>query len=239
MKKILICATFVFFIISRVDAQRTIVDPNATVRTVSSFSAIVVSHAIDLELTQSGEEALAVSAAKEEYRDRIKTKVENGILKIWYEDENRWWKNSGNKKLKAYVSFRNLNRLTASGASDVNVTGNIKSASFQMNLSGASDFRGSLQINSLHLDLSGASDAQITGTAKDVKIQASGASELKGFDLLVDNCNAEASGASDIRITVNKELNARASGASSIQYRGNGVIRDLKSGGASSVSRKG
>ena len=239
MKRILVFAVMLFLAESNSIAQRKVVDANAEMRTVSSFTAINVSNAIDLELTQSDEEALAVSAAKAEYRDRIKTKVENGVLKIWYDDEDRFWKNSGNKKLKAYVSFRTLNKLTASGASDVNVTGTIKSGNFQMNLSGASDFKGALEVRSLDLDLSGASDAQIVGSASELKIQASGASDFKGFDFTIDNCNAEATGASDIKITVNKELNARASGASSIQYRGNGVIRDLKSGGASSVSRRG
>ena len=49
--------------------------------------------------------------------------------------------------------------------------------------------------------------------------------------------NASASGASDIKITVNKELSAHASGASDVRYKGNGVIRDLKSSGSSSVSK--
>jgi hypothetical protein len=37
---------------------------------------------------------------------------------------------------------------------------------------------------------------------------------------------------------VNEELNAHASGASSIYYKGSGVIREIKTGGASSVAKK-
>ena len=89
------------------------------------------------------------------------------------------------------------------------------------------------------IDQSGASDVTINGMVSSLTISASGASDTKGYDLVSDNCRAEASGASDISVTVNKELNAHASGASSINYKGEGVIRDLHSSGASSVSKKG
>jgi hypothetical protein len=70
-------------------------------------------------------------------------------------------------------------------------------------------------------------------------VNSSGASDLKGFDLVTENCNAHATGASDIRITVNKELNVHATGASGIYYKGDAVIREMRSTGASSVSKKG
>ena len=220
-------------------AQIKVNDANAQVRNISSFHSIKVSHAIDLILSQSDVEAIAVSAIKDEYRDRIKTSVENGVLKIWYDEEDKWYRNRGNKKLKAYVSFKTLNKLNASGASDVTVTGKITSDKLTMVFTGASDFRGAVQVQTLDMNLSGASDAVVTGSAANTKVDASGASHLKAFDLQVEVCNAEASGASDIWVTINKELNANASGASSIQYRGNGVVRNLKTGGASSISRKG
>ncbi len=56
--------------------------------------------------------------------------------------------------------------------------------------------------------------------------------------MAVDYCNAKASGASDIKITVNKELSAEASGASDVKYKGAGLIRDIKTSGASSISRR-
>jgi hypothetical protein len=211
-------------------------DPNAEVRNVKGFHAIKVSHAIDLFLSQSDREVVAVSASTDEYTNRIKTEVENGVLKIWYDNPPKW--SRGDKKLKAYISFKTLDRLNASGASDIRVTGTIKANELDINMSGASDFDGDIQVNSLMVDLSGASDMTVKGSATSLKIEVSGASEFKGYDLQTDNCSARASGASDIRVTVNKELNAQASGASGVHYKGNGVIRDLKTNGASSVSKK-
>ena len=219
-------------------AQKTFNDANAEVRNVSGFHAIKVSHAIDLYLTQSGTETVAVSASEDKYRDRIKTVVENGVLRIWYDNDNWKW-NTGNKKLKAYVSIKEIDKLTASGACDVMIDGVLRSNSLDVDLSGASDLRGTLEIGTLNIDQSGASDASVSGRASSLKIDLAGASTFKGFDLSVQNCQAHASGASDIRITVTKELSARASGASSIHYKGEVVIKELHSSGASSVSKKG
>src|SRR4030095_1216643 len=149
-----------------------------------------------------------------------------------------WKWNTGNKKMKAYVSFITLDKLMASGACDVRVTGTIKAARLDITISGASDFRGTVDVNSLKIDQSGASDADITGVANNLEVEVSGASDMKGYDLKTETGRARASGASDIRVTVNKELNAHASGASGIYYKGEAVIREIKSNGASSVSKR-
>ncbi|MBK5269995.1 MAG: DUF2807 domain-containing protein, partial [Bacteroidia bacterium] len=54
---------------------------------------------------------------------------------------------------------------------------------------------------------------------------------------ITEYCDARASGASDIRITVNKELSAHVTGASDLHFKGDGLIRDIKTSGAGSVSR--
>jgi len=219
-------------------AQRTVInDANAELRPVKGFHGIDVSSSINLYLSHGDEETVAVSASDVKWRDRIRTEIKDGILKIWLEGKAMNW---GNHKLRAYVSFTTLNKLTASGASDVFVDGVIAAEKLTINLSGSSDFKGAVQVGELWLDQSGASDAQITGIVSGAtKIETSGASDVKGYDLVTQTCDAHASGASDVRITVTKELNADASGASSIYYKGDGVIGKQRSSGASSVGKKG
>lgn len=218
-------------------AQKVIInDPNVQPRAVGSFHSIRVSDAIDLYISQDETESLAVSALKDEYRDRIKTVVEDGVLTITF-DNNRF-NFHGSMKLRAYIAFKELKRLHASGASDVIVTGAIKGAELSVEMSGASDFKGAVDLGSFNLKLSGASDAQVNGTATTVTIDASGASDLKGFDLKTDYCNVETSGASDVQITVNKELSAKASGASDVYYKGAATIKNLQASGSSSVKKR-
>lgn len=238
MKKIILSLVMMAGSLAGMAQKALVNDPNAEQRTVNgSFNAIKVSGGIDLYLSQFETESIAVSASEDKYKEHIKTVVENNTLKIYYDGDKLW--NSGNKKLKAYVSFKTLERLQASGASDVQVAGTISVPSLALEMSGASDFKGAVKTNELKLELSGASDATVSGVTNSVSIRSSGASDFKGYDLVADVCSAKASGASDIRITVNKELSADASGASDISFKGSGVIRDQRSSGASSIGKKG
>jgi Putative auto-transporter adhesin, head GIN domain len=215
-------------------------DKNAEVRTVSgSFHGIKVSNAIDVIIKQGNDEAVVVSASEDKYRSRIKTEVKDGVLRIWYDNEGlKWGWNKDDKKLKAYVAVKNIDMLDVSGACDVKVDGVLKGNSLSVRLSGASSLKGEVSVTKMQVEQSGASEGNISGRVNDLKINSSGASDFKGFDLNSDYCVAEASGASDIKVTVNKDLKVEATGASEINYKGNAVISGFKTGGASSVRKR-
>ena len=228
---------FIVLFATAARAQKTVYDANAEPRTVSSFHAIQISNSFDVVITQGNEESLAVSAENKDDLSRIETKVENGVLKIRYDEPKKWWR--GNKKLKAYIAVKNLDELRASGACGIKVEGSLHTASLKLNLSGASDLKGELNIDGeLNADLSGASDMDVTGSAQDVVIDASGASDVKAYNFTTSTCKVDASGASGVRITVDKELSAKLSGASNVSYKGAAMIRDIKTSGASSISKK-
>ncbi|HEV8283713.1 MAG TPA: head GIN domain-containing protein [Chitinophagaceae bacterium] len=226
MKKIVISIFLAGLSISMF-AQKTTNDPNVEKRKLSGFHGIEVSHGIDLYLSQ-GEETVAVSASEIKYRDKIKTEVKNGVLKIWYDYNLNAVFEKGDKKLKAYVSYKNLDMLQASGGSDIFVDGSISGSKLSLDISGGSDFQGKVNLGEMKVDASGGSDVNISGTAKSLSIDASGGSDFKGYELITDNCTVDASGGSDVQITVNKELNASSSGGSDIYYRGSGMIKNLK-----------
>ncbi|MGK2864172.1 MAG: head GIN domain-containing protein [Chitinophagaceae bacterium] len=236
MKKIFLPFLLLIAFFTSTLAQVTINDQNAEKREAKNFQAIEISNAFNVYLTQSNEESVAVSASDARSRENIKVDVKGGVLIIRYDNNGKW--NSGNKKLKAYISFKQLNKLKISGACDVYVVGDWMAENLKLDLSGASNMKGNMEAQKLMVDLSGASDLTLTGAVGQLNIEASGASDFKGFDLAVDYCNVKVSGASDVKITVNKELSAEASGASDVKYKGSGMIRDVKTSGASSISRR-
>ena len=218
--------------------EKTVIkDRNAQQRSVGSFTGIKVSSAIELLISQGGPNTVVVSADEDKYRDNIKTEVNNGVLHIYYEMHGLNW-NIGNHKMKAYVSFSTLKTLEVSGASDCKINGTVDQPELNLKMSGASSLSGALKIGSLNFEGSGASNAKVTGTANKLVIHVSGASDFKSYDFVAQDCSARASGASDIKITVNRELSVDASGASSINYKGSPAVRELHSSGASSVSKK-
>jgi Putative auto-transporter adhesin, head GIN domain len=238
MKKLSILIAVLSVFTLAVSAQKTINDANAEKRNVNGFHGIEVSGGIDLYLSQ-GEESVAISASEQKFRDRIKTEVRNGILKIWYESDKNLhidisWKD---RKMKAYVSFKTLDQLEGSGGSDISVDGTITVSSLSLDISGGSDFDGKVKLNDLKVDASGGSDVKISGSANKLFIDASGGSDFKGYELSVDECNLQASGGSDVYITVNKSLTADASGGSDIFYKGNAAVTEVKSSGSSSIKK--
>jgi len=236
MKRIFFIITGVLF--SVILSAQKINDPNAEVRQAKNFHAIKLSSAFDVYITQSNEESVAVSASETKYRDEIEVKVEGGVLVVGLKKNGLFKKfNEGKMKLKAYISFKDIDKLDVSGACDVYIQGQVKADNLKLILSGASDLKGEFNVTKMDIDLSGASDMTVKGAASNLKIEASGASSFKGYDFRTDYCDADVSGASGIQITVNKELSAKASGASDVRYKGDGLIRDIKTSGASSVSR--
>lgn len=220
-------------------AQKVINDQNAEARNVGSFNGVAVSSGIDLYLS-AGDEAVAVSADKPEQREKIKTEVKNGVLRIYIESKSginiRF--NSGEGP-RAYVSYKTLKSLAASGGSDVVVEGELKADKLELGISGGSDFTGKVDVQTLEVAQSGGADVSISGKATNLKVAASGGSDFSGFDLVTEVCELAASGGSDIQVTATKEISAAASGASDITYKGSPKVKGAAASGASSVKAKG
>ncbi len=223
-KSILLIA--MFSILISIEAQVKFNDVNAAKRDVKSFNAISVSSALDIYISQGGEESLAVSGSN------IRSEVNNGTLKIWMEG-NKW--NKSKQNLNVYISFKELDKLGISGACNVYFVDQIKSDNLRIDMSGASNLKGSVSINKLVILLSGASDVKLSGNSNTVQINASGASSLKGFEFEAEHCKAIVSGACDIKLSVNKEITGTASGASSVHLKGNADYSNFKTSGASRI----
>jgi hypothetical protein len=97
----------------------------------------------------------------------------------------------GNYKVNAYVAMPELNSVEMSGASHLVSNGEFQTASFSLELSGASSLKGlEMKANTADIRCSGASKYQMSGSVKAARISLSGASkgtmESDGDDLTVD-----------------------------------------------------
>jgi hypothetical protein len=215
--------------------EKVIYDANAEKRTAENFQAIKVSDGIDLYIIQGTEEGVVVSASEIAHRGKMKTIVENGELKIYLEQGWNWKA----KKLKAYVAVKSLNKLRASGGSDIIIQGELKSDKLMLVLTGGSDFNGQVAVTDLTIDQNGGSDVRIKGKAVNVRVEARGGSDLSGYELTAEYAIIQASGGSDASITVTKEMAAEASGGSDVNFKGNPVIKYKSASGGGSVSKRG
>lgn len=259
MKKILMVLMFGLVLIANAQKKTGLIyDDNVQKRNVPSFSAIKVSSAIDLYLSQSNLNEVAVSASSVELRNHIITEVEGGTLIIRMDNNSWWdWKKWGDTKVKAYISVKELNALTASGATTIHIIGGLESDKLKIKLSGASDLKGEMNVGNLNItvsgasnikshvkaliigiDGSGASDVQLTGTVDDLSVEVSGASEAKLYDLNAKGAIVRASGASSAHVNVSTIIKAHASGASNVNYRGSAELRESSNSGASNIKHR-
>lgn len=210
---------------------------NRETRQISGFHGISVSSGIDLSLKQKDVEEVFVDA-KPSDRDKIITRVEDGILKIYLKD-NSWhlfkW---DNEAIKVYVSFRTLDKLQASGGSDVNSESVLKLDNLDLNVSSGSDVKLELEATKLHVESSSGSDVSLNGKALVAEVRASSGSDITARDLEVKKCSASASSGSDISIKVTDELQADASSGGDINYSGNPKIKNIKESSGGDVTQK-
>ena len=161
----------------------------------------------------------------------------NGTLKIYYDNKGVTWKSDGKANLKAYVSFKALQKLNVSAGSDVKVDGSINAADFNLDVSSGAVFKGAITAKTLTVDVSSGASISISGKSDKLKIDVSSGADFKGYDLVTDYCDASASSGAGVHVTINKELNAKASSGGDIHYKGTALIRDIKTSGGGSVKK--
>ena len=203
-------------------------------RTASGFNSIDVSGAIDVYVRQDSGTSVKVEA-DDNILEYIQVHSDGSTLEIYTENNIRL---RPTNKIKVYISNPEYKEIHVSGASNVRCENEITSSdALDVSLSGASTGKFELNAPKISVGLTGASNASVRGKTKDFEGSASGASEIRGFDLLSENANVDASGASHIEIFASVKIDGQASGASSVNYKGNAQSNVGKSG-ASSVNKK-
>lgn len=206
-------------------------------RPISSFSGLSVSSGIDVYLTQGNSEKLTFDV-KGVDEDDVRSEVRNGVLKLYIDRRGVSWNWGRNTYVKAYVTFRQLKDLQASGGSDVFGQGTLSFNDLNLAATGGSDVKLALKANDLDVSAAGGADVTLDGSARSLNANGSGGSDLDARKLTVEVCNAHSSGGSDVYVHATRELSLKASGGSDIYYYGSAkVVAKSKSGG-SDISHK-
>ncbi|MEP6700159.1 MAG: head GIN domain-containing protein [Bacteroidota bacterium] len=238
MKKLLLSFFVIAITGNIVLAQKAINDPNAEKRTVSSFHGIDVATGIELTLTEGSGEEVAVSASSTEFRDKIITKVDNGILKIYYETKlGSVNKKKESKDLKAYVSYKTLDMLNANTGAEVKINGTLKSAYLDLKANTGALVNGEVDINTLKVSQNTGSKVTLSGRADKLDIDGDTGSKFKGEEMSTSNCNITVSTGAMVSVKAEKELQIKANTGGIVKYKGNAVIKEIKTNTGGSVTK--
>ncbi|MFZ6012978.1 MAG: head GIN domain-containing protein [Bacteroidota bacterium] len=198
-------------------------------RSVGSFNGVKAAEGVDVYLKKGDKENVKVEVTGTSIENVI-TEVSGSYLKVHMKD-GRY---RSNVDVKVFVTYVQLEKISASSAGSIFSEGVIKSARMDINASSAGTVEVQLDAGTLEATASSAGDMELKGKAKNVTFEVSSAGEVDADDLEAESVNAEASSAGSAKINVTKSLVAHASSGGSIRYRGNPdkSITESSSGGS-------
>jgi hypothetical protein len=219
------------------------------------FTYVDAGHACEVEVIRSDSYTVSITAGDNIIKS-VKVVKEDETLRIGRTLSSLRGLIPGT--FHARITMPVLNGLNLSGASKGTVSGfssknnfstNLRGASslhimsmsandMKLKLAGASKVTGQVKAADAEFNLSGASRAELEGSASNIVIDAAGASHVDLASFHVDGANVKLSGASHSTVNIDGELDANLSGASRLYWLGKPLMGDMKTAGASTISKK-
>lgn len=198
-------------------------------RALSPFTGVKVAEGIDVYLTKGDKESARVEVYGTSIQNVI-TEVSGSYLKVHMRDGNY----KGRVEVKVYVTYQQLQKLSASSAGNIYSQGVIKTSSLDVGASSAANIEIEVDAGEVSASASSAGEIELKGKTRSFEADASSAGEIDAYDLESESVNVNASSAGSVKVTVKDALRADASSGGSIRYRGNPSksITNSSSGGS-------
>lgn len=196
------------------------------------FTKIEVSNAIDLIVEQSDSTSIVVEA-DDNLIDKIKTKIDNGTLKI--ECDYNSYRNINSKKVT--VKLPVIYEIESSSSSTVNSYKTLKSEHIKLDASSASEINIKVESDKIATSASSGSTINIEGMALEVEADASSGADINAGNLEANNVNANASSGASITVHPIASLTAEASSGGDINYNTVPKTIDKKSNSGGSITQ--
>ena len=183
-------------------------------RNLTGFDEISVSSGLDVYLTQGDNESVVVEA-DQNLQEIIIAKVDGGRLKLYTDKSIRHA-----TAMRVHVTVKDLKELKASAGSDVIGKTSLNVKMLDIDVSSGSDVKLDVIADQLSGHISSGSDLVLSGKARNFHADSSSGSDISAYELIAEDCTAEASSGSDIGLTVMGRFEAHASSGADIMYKG-------------------
>lgn len=200
-------------------------------RELDAFTGVKAAEGVDVFLTKGDKERVKVEVTGTDPSNVI-TEISGSFLKVHMKD-GRY----RSVDAKVYVTYVNLDKLSASSAGSIFSEGTIQTRSMDISASSAGSVEISIEANTVEVSSSSAGDVELKGRADKINIEASSAGEIDAYDLEAEEVDAQASSAGSVKIYAKESLDAHASSGGSIRYRGNPDRSNTNSSSGGSVKK--
>jgi hypothetical protein len=196
-----------------VDGNRDVVTVDRDIS--SDFSAITVSQGLDLYITQSNEVSISIEA-DENLHEFIMTEVENGVLKIYVNENIR---KAASKKIMLNVT--DISAIKATSGSYVYSKNTIEVDDLELNTTSGADMKLTVNTEQLVCKATSGSDLKLSGKTKTLNASATSGSDIDARSLSAETSDVKATSGADISVNTSKELTVRATSGGDVRYSGN------------------
>lgn len=202
---------------------------------LENFSSVSVSSGIDLYLQPSNKTEATLITSKE-LLDNVVVELDGSDLNIRLKNSFSWT-NKKRNSIKVYLSYKQLNDISASSGAHVYMQNNATLKSDKLSLSGSSGAGINLKIEAkdLSCNASSGSNLNLKGRADAASFSTSSGSNVMAKELTVKECSVKASGGSNTSITTTETINAQASSGSHVYYWGDPQKKSISAHSASEV----
>lgn len=207
-------------------------------KNIKDFTEIDAEADFEIIVRIADEESVKIEA-NENLHDFIIVEKEGNTLKLRLKRYSTYNKQSSRnqvrEKLVAHVSMKTLTAVTAKEDVVIELIDKLTTDKLTFDLEEDCTFEGEIEVNNLVADLEEDSQLDLKGSAKNFILEAEEDSSIKGYKFEVDDLEADLSGDSEAKLTVNGNINLRARGDSNFYYKGKGTIVKQRLTGDSEV----
>lgn len=188
---------------------------------VTSFERIEVEGPFQVVLA-TGRAGSAHAVGDQQAIDRVSIEVQGRVLKV-RQNRSSWGGypgESGGGALQIKLSTHELTSAAVSGSGSIDID-KAKAMHFDVSVAGSGRIAiGKVQADTLVLGLVGSGKLAVAGTAKSLRATISGAGDLAGEGLLVDDANVKADTAGTIKLGVKRAITLNATGSGDVEIAG-------------------
>lgn len=218
-------------------------------RTASNFEKIILAVPARLVLTQGQNESLEISA-EENLMAYIHSKVENGVLSIYVEENINIMPT---EEILIRLSAKDISAITISGSGKI-ISNALNAEELSLQINGSGEFiidqidtkqlganingSGEMRLDKIsaantRLSIDGSGKYIVAGQSNSVELLVNGSGRIQAQHLESEQAQASINGSGNIAVWASEQLTARITGSGEIAYSGQAQVAKVINGSGS------
>ncbi|MEI9944219.1 MAG: head GIN domain-containing protein [Chitinophagaceae bacterium] len=204
----------------RVEGSGNVITKNVA---VSSFNELNVSGVFSVLLIQGNAETVKIEA-DDNLQEFFEVKNDGSKLNITMKKDLNF---NSKKKMKVYVTFKNLKSMDLKTVGDVSSEENLKFDDIKINNKSVGSVDLKMTAHNLDVDNKSVGNVKLNGKAESVVIRNKGVGSVQAADFIVQNMDIENSGVGNADVNAEKELKVKDSFLGKVNNKGKATVRTI------------